>query len=85
MHLQRGDVVGACERKLDQRLSQELLPYALDQVFDEGMDRWLAAHRIATQNARAIMPPKHCGIILVAMETVLVLVAMETVQRDSGL
>ena len=54
----------------------------------------VAAHRIATQNARAIMPPKHCGIILVAMETVLVLVAMttvlvlvamETVQRDSGL
>ena len=38
MHLQRGDVVGACERKLDQRSSQELLPYALDQVLDEGMD-----------------------------------------------
>ena len=30
----------------------------------------------ATKNARAIMPPKHCGTILVAMETG---------QSDSGL
>ena len=39
----------------------------------------VVVQRIATQNARAIMPPKHCGTLLVAMETVLVLVAMETV------
>ena len=36
----------------------------------------VVTQRIATQNARAIMPPKHCGTILVAMETA---------QGDSGL
>ena len=40
MHLQRGDVVGACERKLDQSSSQGLLPYALDQVLGEGTHAW---------------------------------------------
>ena len=37
VHLQRGDEVGACERKLDKTSFQGLLPYALGQVLGEGM------------------------------------------------